>query len=103
MTEEHICNFLNHLICPTCYAGLRRNVLRNVSDASRAKKMAKFSYLPDDGMDVRANLVKFRRFPAGVYPSCIYHGAMNCMNILRTLWRCTACGVGAFCHVYNNK
>ena len=38
-----------------------------------------------------ANLIKF---DASGYPSCEKHGAMNCVNKERSLWRCSACGVG---------
>jgi hypothetical protein len=37
------------------------------------------------------NLVKFDRKG---YPSCEEHGAMNCVNHNRTLWRCLECHIG---------
>lgn len=32
----------------------------------------------------------------GFYPRCVEHGAMLCVNEERTIWRCIACGAGAF-------
>jgi len=37
------------------------------------------------------NLVKF---DARGYPTCEEHGAMNCVNEERSLWRCSACHIG---------
>jgi hypothetical protein len=33
-------------------------------------------------------------FDLNGYPSCEKHGAMNCVNKERSLWRCLTCGVG---------
>jgi len=38
--------------------------------------------------------VNLIRFDANGYPECEEHGAMNCVNKERSLWRCMACGVG---------
>ena len=37
------------------------------------------------------NLIKFDE---NGYPLCEEHGAMNCVNKERSLWRCTQCHVG---------
>jgi len=37
------------------------------------------------------NIIQFGRKG---YPSCEEHGAMNCVNKDRSLWRCIMCGVG---------
>ena len=37
------------------------------------------------------NLVKFDE---NGYPMCEEHGAMNCVNKDRTLWRCLECHIG---------
>lgn len=34
------------------------------------------------------------QFDANGYPSCEKHGAMNCVNKDRKLWRCITCGIG---------
>lgn len=41
-----------------------------------------------------ANYVNLVKFDANGYPSCEEHGAMNCVNKPRSLWRCIMCGIG---------
>lgn len=34
------------------------------------------------------------QFDVNGYPACEEHGAMNCVNKSRQLWRCIMCGIG---------
>lgn len=39
-----------------------------------------------------------RDFPAGRYPSCSKHGAMNRVTAEKDWWRCLACNIGVEWH-----
>jgi hypothetical protein len=53
------------------------------------------------GSGSQAGLIGFGFFPAGVYPACSKHGAMNCVKPASedegSFWRCLAegCNIGA--------
>ena len=38
--------------------------------------------------------VSLVKFDAHGYPMCEKHGAMNCVNNERSLWRCVTCHIG---------
>ena len=65
-------------------------ILTDLSDARRAAK----PWLPADDRDVTAGRVTIG--PMGK-PACWRHGAMNRVDPIRSLWRCSEmyCGVGA--------
>lgn len=49
------------------------------------------------GAGERRGEVGLATFPAGDYPACSKHGAMNCLGRERSIWRCLVegCNAGA--------
>jgi hypothetical protein len=64
--------------------------IADLSDDRRDKK----PWLPADDRDVTNGLVVADRFGK---PACVWHGAMNRVDPIRRLYRCSEqrCGVGA--------
>ena len=70
---------INKICCPSCGA---TNTSHNSWCKTHLLKRKPNKYM---------NLVKFDSLG---YPSCEEHGAMNCVNPNRTIWRCLQCNIG---------
>lgn len=57
-------------------------------------KVAKMRNPPKSTREKIDNNVALLQFDSGGYPWCENHGAMNCVNKPRSVWRCSVCGKG---------